>query len=230
MIDDAASGTDACGARDGGVGVSPLAFRAEEIARRDLRDGGALLYAPAFFDAATADALFAALRDGIPWEHVRIRGVPQKLATYWIGAVPYAYSGQVRPAAPWLPTPRAIAAAVESAVLGDTGKRFEGALLNHYRDGSVKLGFHADDEPILAPDSPIASVSLGAPRRLVLKHDAPGETHELVLAHGSLLVMAGTTQRFWKHAVPPQRGAGPRINLTLRRLRSGDASGASLAE
>lgn len=230
MIEGASTGADARWERDGGAGMSTLAFRAEEIARRDLRDGGVLLYAPAFFDVATADALFVALRDGTPWEHVRIRGVPQKLATYWIGSVPYAYSGQVRRAAPWLPTPRAIAAAVESAVLGDIGERFEGALLNHYQDGDVKLGFHADDEPILAPDSPIASVSLGAPRRFVLKHNATGETHELVLAHGSLLVMAGTTQRFWKHAVPPQRGAGPRINLTLRRLRSGDAAGASVAE
>lgn len=226
MNDDVSTGADARREQDGVPSRSPLAFRSDQLARQDLRDGGALLYAPAFFDAVTADALFVALRDGIPWEHVRIRGVPQRLGTYWIGAARYAYSGQVRPAAPWLPVPRAISTAVESIVFGDAVQHFEGVLLNHYDHGDVKLGFHADDEPSLVPDSPIASVSLGAPRRFVLKHNATGETHEFTLAHGSLLVMAGTTQRFWKHAVPPMRGAGPRINLTFRRLRSGGATGA----
>ncbi len=226
MIDDTSSGSDVREERDGAARKRPLAFHAGGLVRRELADGGELLYAPAFFDAATADALFAALRDEIPWEHVRIRGVPQRLATYWIGAVPYAYSGQVRPAASWLPGPRAVAAAVESVALADTSEHFEGVLLNYYQDGDVKLGFHADDEPILVPGSPIASVSLGAPRRFVLKHNATGETHELTLGHGSVLVMQGTMQRFWKHAVPPQRGAGPRINLTFRRLGSGGAAGA----
>ncbi len=201
-----------------------IAVRPEGLERRELRDGGELLYVPALFDVASADAFFAELRDEIPWEHVRIRGVPQKLGTYWIGTVPYAYSRQERPAAPWLPAPRAIAAAIEPLVLGDGGEHFEGVLLNHYRDGDVKLGFHADDEPVIVPDSPIASVSLGAPRRFVLRHNATGATHELTLAHGSLLVMLGTTQRFWKHAVPPQRGAGPRINLTFRRCRAASVS------
>jgi alkylated DNA repair dioxygenase AlkB len=41
---------------------------------------------------------------------------------------------------------------------------------------------------------------------------------ELLLGGGSLLVMGGTTQRFWRHGVPRQRGAGPRINLTFRRI------------
>ena len=230
MIDDVSPRSDVRKERAGAACKRPLVFHAEGLARRDLADGGELLYAPAFFDTTTADALFAELRDGIPWEHARIRGVPQKLATYWIGAVPYAYSGQMRPAAPWRPGPRAIADAVEPIVLGDAGERFEGVLLNYYQNGDVKLGFHADDEPMIVPDSPIASVSLGAPRRFVLRLDATRETHELTLAHGSLLVMAGTTQRFWKHAVPPQRGAWPRINLTFRRLTSGRAAGASAGE
>lgn len=196
-----------------------LPFHTEGLVRRELLDGGELLYVPAFFDRETANALFTALRDGIPWEHVRIRGVPQRLATYWIGSVAYEYSRQVRPAAPWLPVPRAIGAAVESVLFGETGETFEGALLNHYQDGETKLGFHADNEPIIVPDSPIASVSLGATRRFVLRHNATGATRELTLGHGSLLVMQGTTQRFWQHAVPPERGVGPRINLTFRRCR-----------
>lgn len=197
-----------------------LPFRTEGLARHGLQDGGELAYVPSFFDAETADALFASLRDEIPWEHVRIRNVPQRLGTYWIGSVAYGYSRQVRPAAPWLPTPRAIAAAVEAHLFGGTGDAFEGVLLNYYEDGGTKLGFHADNEPIIVPDSPIASVSLGSSRRFVLRHNATGATRELTLGHGSLLVMSGTTQRFWQHAVPPARGAGPRINLTFRRCRT----------
>ncbi len=230
MIDDSHhhDGRPRDGAADAPTYVLPS--HREGLARRELRDGGELLYVAGFFDPALADALFAELRDGIPWEHVRIRGVPQKLATYWIGSVPYAYSRQVRPAGPWLHAPRAIAAAVESLLFGETGERFEGVLLNSYEDGDVKLGLHADDEPVIVRDSPIASVSLGAPRRFVLKHNATGETHELTLGHGSLLVMQGNTQRFWKHTVPPQRGAGPRINLTFRRCRSDGAAGAPVGE
>lgn len=225
MIDERLKQTDTHGGDAEGESAPPriLPFHPEGLARRALRDGGELLHVAGFFDAATADALLAEIRAGVPWEHARIRGMRQRLATYWIGSVPFTYSRQTRPAAPWLPGPRAIAAAVES-FLFDGRERFEGVLLNRYDEGDVKLGFHADDEPVHVPDSPIAGVSLGAPRRFVLRHDATGETHELTLGHGSLLVMRGTTQRFWKHAVPPQRGAGPRVNLTFRRCQSGDGA------
>lgn len=204
--------------------AATLPFHTEGLVRHDLQDGGEILYIPSFFDKETADALFVILRDHIPWEHVRIRGVPQRLGTCWIGSVAYEYSRQVRPAAPWRPTPRAIARAVESYLFGKTGDSFEGVLLNYYQDGDTRLGFHADNEPVIVPDSPIASISLGDSRRFVLKHNATGTTHELTLGHGSLLVMQGTTQRFWQHAVPPARGAGPRINLTFRRCRTITAS------
>lgn len=196
-----------------------LPVHLEGLRREDLLDGGELLYVPGFFAAETADDLFKKLRDEVPWEHVRIRGVPQRLGTYWLGPISYAYSGQVRPAASWLPTPSSIRSAIEPVVLRTPDAHFEGVLLNYYQNGDVKLGFHADNEAILLPDAPIASVSLGAPRRFVLRHNRTKAMHELTLDHGSLLVMAGTTQWYWQHAIPPQKGAGPRINLTLRRLR-----------
>lgn len=93
-------------------------------------------------------------------------------------------------------------------------------LLNYYASGEVKLGFHADDEAIILPDSPIASISLGTRRPFVLRHNATGKLLELILEPGSLLIMRGTTQRFWQHAVPPARGVGARINLTFRRCRA----------
>lgn len=162
-----------------------LSLHVVGVVRQELRDGGELLYVPGFFDPATADTLFAQLRDEIPWEHVRIRGVPQKLATYWIGPRPYTYSRQTRPPAPWLPTPRAIATAVDAFLFKGTDEAFESVLINYYESGEVKLGFHADDETIIPPNSPIASVSLGARRSFVLRHNATGATRELTLEHGA---------------------------------------------
>jgi alkylated DNA repair dioxygenase AlkB len=93
-------------------------------------------------------------------------------------------------------------------------------LANRYRDGRDAMGWHSDDEPELGPAPVIASVSLGASRRFVLKHrDDPAQKLALELDHGSLLVMAGATQRHYKHALPrTARPVGERINLTFRHI------------
>jgi len=65
----------------------------------------------------------------------------------------------------------------------------------------------------------IASLSLGAPRRFLLRHEKKrGKSVSLVLGHGSLLVMAGATQHHYRHAVPKEDDSGERINLTFRRV------------
>ena len=100
------------------------------------------------------------------------------------------------------------------------GHEFNGVLLNLYRDGRDGMGWHADDEPELGPEPVIASVSLGAERRFRLKHRRLPEARlDIVLPHGSLLVMAGATQRHWVHALPKAAApVGARINLTFRRV------------
>ena len=82
------------------------------------------------------------------------------------------------------------------------------------------MGLHADDEPELGPDPPVAIVSLGAVRRLVVRSRRKGERrHDLELGNGALLLMGGTFQRHYVHGVPRQAGAaGERISLTFRRL------------
>jgi alkylated DNA repair dioxygenase AlkB len=101
------------------------------------------------------------------------------------------------------------------------------ALANYYRDGRDSMGWHADDERELGPspdDVAVASLSLGAARRFLLRHRTRGETRELALGDGSLLVMRGTTQRHWRHALPKTRAAvGPRLNLTFRVVRPGSS-------
>ena len=82
------------------------------------------------------------------------------------------------------------------------------------------MGWHSDDEPELGIQPIIASLSLGAPRKFVLKSRAPsGDKLEVQLTHGSLLVMRGDTQRNYKHSLPrTKKASGERINLTFRRI------------
>lgn len=100
---------------------------------------------------------------------------------------------------------------------------FNSVLVNYYRDGSDSMGAHADDEPELGPsrdDIRIASLSLGAKRRFVLRARSGGPTHEWWLGEGSLFVMGGRLQRTHLHSVPKTtRVVRPRMNLTFRVIR-----------
>jgi alkylated DNA repair dioxygenase AlkB len=95
-------------------------------------------------------------------------------------------------------------------------------LLNYYRDHNDSMGLHSDDEPELGRNPTIASLSLGTPRTLVLKHRSRRELKpiHLTLDPGSLLLMQGETQHHWKHGINKlHRPCGPRVNLTFRRIR-----------
>jgi alkylated DNA repair dioxygenase AlkB len=104
-------------------------------------------------------------------------------------------------------------------------------LINLYRNGQDSMGYHADDEPELGPKPTIASVSLGATRRFLLKprRKRSGPPRELALTHGSLLIMGGTTQENFVHGVPKEpKVNGSRLNLTFRyvsRARGGQSAG-----
>jgi alkylated DNA repair dioxygenase AlkB len=128
----------------------------------------------------------------------------------------YTYSGRTFTPHPWTPDLLAIKHRVDQTV----GAGFNSVLVNYYRDGRDSMGEHADDEPELGPapdDVLIASVSLGARRRFLLRHRRTGVVHEFSLGHGNLLVMGGTTQRHWKHRVPRTTlPVGARMNLTFR--------------
>ncbi len=137
--------------------------------------------------------------------------------TCWMGDAAYSYSGLVNPPAPWHPLVRAIRDRAE----GLAGGPFNGVLLNLYRDGADSMGWHADDERELGPAPVIASVSLGAVRRMRFKpkKGRVGETLSLDLPGGSVLVMRGGTQADWLHEIPrTKRPTSPRVNLTFRRI------------
>lgn len=191
------------------------------MARIELPDAD-LDYRPGWLGVAAAARLFATLRDAVPWEVHRIRLFGREHASprlsCWIGdpAAVYRYSGTRFAPHPWLPD----LAALRERLCAELGAPFNSVLANLYRDGRDAMGWHSDDEPELGPAPVIASVSLGTPRRFVLKHRRdPALRHALVLEPGSLLVMAGATQRHWKHALPrTAKPVGARINLTFRQV------------
>ena len=127
----------------------------------------------------------------------------------------YAYSGVTHQALPWTDALTGVRRHVEEAA----GTPFNSVLLNFYRDGQDSIGYHSDAEPELGVNPVIASISLGGVQQFVLKHTKSGEKRTYDLAHGSLLVMGGTSQHHWVHGVPKTKAAvEPRINLTFRNI------------
>ena len=190
---------------------------------------GELLYAPDFLDPVDADQFLRQLLDGIEWEQHQVtifgRQLPAPRLSAWYGDpdARYTYSGLSLTPRPWTEPLSTLKTQIE-AVADST---FNSVLLNHYRDGQDSMGWHSDDEPELGPAPTIASLSLGGTRRFLLKHKYRKELApvELALGHGSLLIMRGQTQMYWKHQIPKtKRPVDARINLTFRRIVKQGAS------
>ena len=95
--------------------------------------------------------------------------------------------------------------------------RYNYCLLNRYRSGQDSMGMHADDEPEMG--DVIGSLSLGATRTFRIRHNKSKETRSFQVGNGTLIIMAGTMQQYWKHEIPKTKEVvGERINLTFRKI------------
>ena len=179
-----------------------------------------ILYYPHFFDKKEADAIFAQLTTDIPWQQDEIRVFgkvhPQPRLTALFGneGKPYSYSNIKMQPHLWNPLLQKIKLKVERV----SNTKFTTVLLNLYRNGKDSNGWHADNEKELGTNPIIASVSFGTERIFQLKHNTISNLKQnILLEHGSLLLMKGTTQHFWKHQIPKtSKKIGSRINLTFR--------------
>jgi len=101
------------------------------------------------------------------------------------------------------------------------GGRFETAGLSYYRDGRDSVAWHGDRIGRgRTEDTMVAIVSLGAARRLSLRPRGGGEAIGFSLGHGDLVVMGGSCQRTWEHAIlKTARPVGPRISVQFRPPR-----------
>lgn len=169
------------------------------------------------------DQMLRKLIDETKWrqESIRIYGktMPQPRLVAWYGdpGKKYDYSGISLTPLPWTDLLREIKRRIEDC----TESRFNSVFLNLYRDHNDSMGFHSDDERELGREPTIASLTFGATRVFVLKHkrrqDVP--TFKLPLEAGSVLLMKGQTQHFWKHGIMKQtKPCGPRVNLTFRTI------------
>ncbi|HRE89343.1 MAG TPA: alpha-ketoglutarate-dependent dioxygenase AlkB [Myxococcota bacterium] len=139
--------------------------------------------------------------------------------TGWFGDADarYVYSKTLFVPEPWTPGLSALRGRLFDAL----GVYFNGVLANHYRGGDDAMGWHSDDEKELGPRAPddvlIASVSLGAKRRFLLKPRRGGTSLGWDLGGGDLFLMGGTTQRHYVHRLArTAKAVGPRLNLTFR--------------
>ncbi|GGA11151.1 alpha-ketoglutarate-dependent dioxygenase AlkB family protein [Dyella caseinilytica] len=189
--------------------------------------GAEVRYAASWLDGDEADALFERLQHEIPWERHRLymfgREVDSPRLSCWIGdpGTAYTYSRSRFEPNPWTASLLPLRERVQTFC----GAHFNSVLANLYRDGQDSMGWHSDDEPELGPHPVIASLSLGAERRFRLRrkarHDERVTPLGLPLAHGSLLCMAGDTQRHYQHDLPRVAGVlGARINLTFRFIHA----------
>lgn len=186
--------------------------------------GADVSHLPAWLPQSDADALLHDLQRSVPWEVHRIRmfgrWVDSPRLSCWIGDpdAHYRYSGTGFVPHPWPAALRPLRERLQQAC----DARFNSVLANRYRDGRDGMGWHSDDEPELGAQPVIASLSLGATRRFLLRRrDERAQVFEFALGHGDLLVMAGETQRHYQHALPKTaRPLGERINLTFRWIEA----------
>jgi alkylated DNA repair dioxygenase AlkB len=187
--------------------------------------GAEVYYDEHFLQPEEAARLLHTLVARCAWE--RRKGlfgyaVPRDEAYYGDPGTHYSYSGREYKPLPWLPELFSLKARVEAATAeaacGSLPKTVYNAVLcNLYRNGNDSVGLHADAEPEMGPI--IASVSLGSERLFRLKRNGGPVVFSERLPHGSLLIMAGNTQKHFKHEVPKQPAiTQPRINLTFRRV------------
>jgi len=189
--------------------------------------GAEIYYDEQFLPPDEATHLFDALMSKCAWERHRAsfgHAVPRDEAYYGDPGTHYTYSRRQYKPLPWIPDLLSLKARVEeatamaaSANLSLAKWGYNAVLCNLYRNGNDSVGLHADAEPEMGPV--IASLSLGAERLFRLKRKDGSVAFSERMPHGCLLVMAGDTQKHFKHEVPKEpKIIQPRINLTFRRI------------
>lgn len=180
------------------------------VQRRDLGQGAWVDVRPGWVDGA--DPLFLTLQTSVRWRAEKremydsVVDVPRLLAHFG-------------PRQEWPdPSVEDMRTALNDYYCEELGEDFVSAGLCYYRDGRDSVAWHGDrigrgrEE-----DTMVAIVSLGAPRRLSLRPRDGGEQIGFVVGHGDLLVMGGSCQRTWDHAVlKTAKPVGPRISIQLR--------------
>lgn len=186
-----------------------------------LPQDGIVNYYGTIMNLEEANSYYQKLMETIAWENdvavIFGKRIVTKRKVAWYGSEPfeYTYSNNTKKALPW--TKELLELKKISEEL--TGEIYNSCLLNLYHSGEEGMAWHSDAEKDLKRNGAIASLSFGAERKFAFKHKQTKEKVALVLDHGSLLVMKGTTQTHWLHRLPPTKLVRtPRVNLTFRTI------------
>lgn len=178
-------------------------------------------YHSAWLNIETANNLFNECLAASLWEQETIKlfgklvKVPRLVA--WVGdpEAIYTYSGVRHVPKPW---PNFLIS-LKDHLNHFLDSTFNAVLINYYRDGKDYMGWHQDNERELGDNPMIASLSLGATRQFSFRHKSTKTRLNLLLEHGSLLIMLPGLQNEWQHALPKTANCHtPRINLTFRHI------------
>lgn len=182
----------------------------DRMRRTELGDGAWVDVLPGWLTGA--DALFDRLATSVPWRadrrpmYDRVVDVPRLLSFYEQGReLPDPVLNEARDA-------------LTAHYREELGEEFTTAGLCYYRDGNDSVAWHGDTIGRGAThDTMVAIVSVGAARALLLRPRGGGASVRYPLGHGDLIVMGGSCQRTWEHAIPKTRRAvGPRISIQFR--------------
>ena len=180
------------------------------------------IYYPNFLNQEKADLYFEKLLQETPWQQDDITIFGKKIAQPRLTALygnlgkPYSYSGITMHPIPWSPLVWLLKEEVETIAQHS----FTSVLLNLYRNEKDSNGWHADNEKELGQDPIIASLSLGETRKFQIKHTTNKNIKcDILLEHGSLLLMKEGAQVHYKHQLPKAtQPKNARINLTFRTV------------
>ncbi len=181
---------------------------------------GTILHYPLWYE--DHDCLFNELKADVIWESREVsmfgRQIQIPRLEAWVGErdVSYRYSGKTYTSSGW---PGVLLPVIDK-VKQELNWNPNSALLNRYRNGSDSVGYHADDEPELGSSPIIAILSLGGKRVLSFKsiRANASTSFKVTLNSGSLLLMQGSTQANWLHAINKVRNADERISCTFRKV------------
>jgi len=180
---------------------------------------GSLIFEESFLNPQEAHLLFKYFEATLPFHQgtISLFGkthlIPRLEAFFASENKTYSYSGKTLQTHPFTPELLTLKSKIE--VLSQ--EKFNCVLVNLYRNGQDSNGWHADNEPELGINPVIASLSLGATRRFDLRHNLSNKKISIDLTNGSLLLMKGEMQHFWKHQIAKSKKVdAARVNLTFR--------------
>lgn len=184
------------------------------------RDGAQVVLIENFTSKKETDALLSEMKADLPSfkpDEYFIQGKlvpsPRIIKLYGDPKQDLNYKGQNHRATQWLPSLLSLRSRLEKL----TDQQFSSALINYYRNGNDYISFHKDKAQYVVYETTIASLSLGATREFILKHETTGQKTTVLLHHRALLLMRGKTNSLYFHAIKKDpKILEPRFNITFR--------------